>query len=52
MARYLVTGGCGFIGAHLTEALLDKGHQVVIADNLTNGDAPNFICFIVRGLWR
>ncbi len=35
--RVLVTGGAGFIGSHLTEHLLQNGNQVVIADNLSNG---------------
>ncbi|HUZ26354.1 MAG TPA: NAD-dependent epimerase/dehydratase family protein [Streptosporangiaceae bacterium] len=37
MARYLVTGGAGFIGSHLTEKLLERGHDVVVLDNLSGG---------------
>ena len=39
--RILVTGGAGFIGSHLCEALLAGGHEVVVADNLTTGRAAN-----------
>lgn len=41
MARYLVTGGAGFIGSHLTEELLAAQHEVVVLDNLTTGDIHN-----------
>jgi UDP-glucose 4-epimerase len=36
-----VTGGAGFIGSHLTDALLDAGHEVVVIDNLRNGSMRN-----------
>lgn len=39
MSDYLVTGGCGFIGSHLVDALLAAGHNVRILDNLSTGDA-------------
>lgn len=35
--RYLITGGCGFIGSHLAEALLAAGHQVIALDDLSTG---------------
>jgi nucleoside-diphosphate-sugar epimerase len=39
--RALITGGAGFIGSHLTEALLDNGDQVLILDNLSTGSIDN-----------
>lgn len=39
--RLLVTGGAGFIGSHLTRALLAAGHDVRIVDNLSTGFAQN-----------
>lgn len=39
--RYLVTGGAGFIGSHLVEALAARGDQVVILDDLSTGDRRN-----------
>jgi nucleoside-diphosphate-sugar epimerase len=41
MASYLVTGGAGFIGSHLTEELLRRGHTVRVADNLATGKRRN-----------
>jgi UDP-glucose 4-epimerase len=37
----LVTGGCGFIGSHLTDKLLERGHRVSIIDNLSTGSIEN-----------
>jgi UDP-glucose 4-epimerase len=39
--RALITGGAGFIGSHLSEALLDAGHHVIILDNLSTGSIDN-----------
>ena len=39
--RALITGGAGFIGSHLSEALLDAGHQVLVLDNLSTGSIDN-----------
>ncbi len=41
MASYLVTGGAGFIGSHLAEQLLTRGHRVRIVDNLSTGNPTN-----------
>ncbi len=40
-ADILITGGAGFIGSHLTEALLAEGHRVTVVDNLTTGRRKN-----------
>ena len=39
--RVLITGGAGFIGSHLAEALLDRGDEVFVLDNLSTGSITN-----------
>jgi UDP-glucose 4-epimerase len=41
MPTYLVTGGCGFIGSHIADALLAAGHAVRILDDLSTGRRAN-----------
>src|SRR6266851_4749307 len=41
MARYLVTGGAGFIGSHLVDALIADGHLVRVLDDLSSGRIEN-----------
>ena len=41
MAKYLITGGAGFIGSHLVDALVASGHQVVVLDDLSTGRHDN-----------
>ena len=35
--KYLITGGAGFIGSHLSEALTRRGDSVIVIDNLSTG---------------
>jgi len=39
--RFLITGGAGFIGSHLTDRLIDQGHKVIILDDLSTGRHDN-----------
>jgi UDP-glucuronate decarboxylase len=39
--KILITGGAGFIGSHLSEYLLEQGHEVTIIDNLITGQKTN-----------
>jgi UDP-glucose 4-epimerase len=43
--KFLVTGGAGFIGSHLVEVLLDRGHEVTVVDNLHTGSLHNLAPF-------
>ncbi len=39
--KVLVTGGCGFIGSHIVDLLIDQGHEVTVVDNLCTGNMDN-----------
>ena len=39
--RILVTGGAGFIGSHVAEHLVDRGHEVAVVDDLSSGKREN-----------
>ena len=41
MAKYLVTGGAGFIGSHLVDRLIEQNNEVVVIDNLSSGKKEN-----------
>lgn len=55
MSRFMVTGGAGFIGSHITELFLSNGHEVVVFDNFSTGREINIRPFqdtikeVVRG---
>jgi len=52
--RALVTGGAGFIGSNIVDALLDRGDEVVVLDNLSTGRLSNLDDALSRGaeLWK
>ncbi len=51
MSKFLITGGCGFLGSHLSDRLLASGHEVRIPDDLSTGSAANVSgrCDIIHG---
>jgi dTDP-glucose 4,6-dehydratase len=52
MARYLITGGAGFIGSHLCETLLQQGHEVICMDNYSTGGHENIASFQLNSRFR
>jgi len=51
----LITGGAGFIGSHLAEALVARGEQVILLDDLSTGSVENirhFGCHLSYGCRR
>ncbi len=48
MAKYLVTGGAGFIGSNLAEALVNRGESVTVLDDFSNGKRENLAGFAER----
>lgn len=47
--RYLITGGAGFIGSHLADALVARGDEVLILDDLSTGSLENIVDAIASG---
>ncbi|HWH76921.1 MAG TPA: UDP-glucuronic acid decarboxylase family protein [Candidatus Binatus sp.] len=52
MARYLVTGGAGFLGSHLCESFLSQGHEVLCMDNYSTGAKENIAGFLKNPRFR
>lgn len=48
MAKYLVTGGAGFIGSHITEELVKRGESVRVLDNFLTGKKENLASFLTN----
>lgn len=48
MEKYLVTGGAGFIGSHIVEELVKRGHQVKVVDNFITGKRENISPFLEK----
>ncbi len=44
--KILITGGAGFIGSHLAEALVNRGYEIIIVDDLSRGKCENLECII------
>ena len=52
MARYLITGGAGFIGSHLCESFLNQSHEVLCMDNYSTGATENIAPFLNNPRFR
>ncbi len=50
--RIVITGGAGFIGSHLCDYLIEKGHEVICIDNLLTGKEDNIVHLIGNGKFR
>jgi UDP-glucose 4-epimerase len=50
--HWLITGGAGFIGSHLAEALIDKGNRVTAIDDLSTGSASNLASIRTHSKFR
>lgn len=50
--KTLITGGAGFIGSHLAELLIEKGHDVLVVDNLLSGRLKNLQSIIEHSRFR
>lgn len=50
--RYLITGGAGFIGSHLADALVARGDEVLVLDDLSTGNAENVADAVASGRAR
>ena len=47
--RYLITGGAGFVGSHLTDALVARGDEVLVLDDLSTGNVENVADALASG---
>jgi len=52
MKRILITGGAGFLGSHLSERLLNEGHEVICLDNFYTGRRSNVISLIPNPMFE
>jgi len=52
MKRILITGGAGFLGSHLSERLLNEGHEVICLDNFYTGRRSNVINLIPNPMFE
>jgi len=52
MGRVLITGGAGFLGSHLTDLMLEKGHEVIGMDSLLTGSTDNIAHLAGRDDYR
>ena len=48
----LITGGAGFLGRHLSKALINESYQVTVLDNLSTGNLQNLISIPSKGTFR